>query len=136
MQHGPRIRSRTPRRSATTIPRKRLIVGGSGSDSAGGKQEAGKAKQEPGGVVGACLLVVQGRSEGVGGRRARSCVKGGRRVMSPVVAPSSGGCCGTRGTGSTGKGTRMQAERPQGVPFRTSHPLGVVVNRPSLWPDR
>ena len=37
---------------------------------------------------------------------------------------------------STGKGTRMQTERPQGVPFRTQHPLGVVVNRPSLWPDR
>ena len=40
--------------------------------------------------------------------------------MSSVVGPSSGissgGCCGTRGTGSTGKGTRMQAERPQGVP--------------------
>jgi ketosteroid isomerase-like protein len=74
-------------------------------------------------------------------RPARSLAReGGRRVMSPVVAPSSGissgGCCGTRGTGSTGKGTRMQAERPQGVPFRTQHPLGVVVNRPSLWPDR
>jgi hypothetical protein len=23
-----------------------------------------------------------------------------------------------------------------GVPFRTQHPLGVVVNRPSVWPDR
>jgi hypothetical protein len=57
-------------------------------------------------------------------RPARSLAReGGRRVMSPVVAPSSGissgGCCATRGTGSTGKGTRMQAERPQGVPFRT-----------------
>jgi hypothetical protein len=26
----------------------------------------------------------------------------------------------------------MQAECPQGVPFRTQHPLGVVVNRPSV----
>jgi hypothetical protein len=23
-----------------------------------------------------------------------------------------------------------------GGPFRTQHPLGVVVNRPSVWPDR
>jgi hypothetical protein len=22
------------------------------------------------------------------------------------------------------------------VPFRTQHPLGVVVNRPTVWPDR
>jgi hypothetical protein len=54
-----------------------------------------------------------------------------------VVAPSSGistgGCCGTRGTASTGKGARMQAQCPQGVLFRTQHPLGVVVNRPSVW---
>src|SRR5205085_5361365 len=41
----------------------------------------------------------------------------------PVVAPpsgiSSGGCCGTRGTASTGKGALVQAECPQEVPFRT-----------------
>jgi hypothetical protein len=54
----------------------------------------------------------------------------------PLIGHSSGGCCGTRGAASTGKGSRMQAECPQGVPFRTQHPLGVVVNRPSVWPDR
>jgi hypothetical protein len=26
--------------------------------------------------------------------------------------------------------------RPRGVPFRTQHPLGAVVNRPSVWSDR
>jgi hypothetical protein len=36
-------------------------------------------------------------------------------------------------TASTGKGARMQAQCPQGVLFRTQHPLGVVVNRPSVW---
>jgi hypothetical protein len=80
----------------------------------------------------------QGRSAGVGGRRARS-REGGRRVLSrlsPLIGHSSGGCCGTRGAASTGKGARMQAECPQRVPFRTQHPLGVVVNRPSVWPDR
>jgi hypothetical protein len=80
------------------------------------------------------LLFVQGRSAGVGGRRARSRVTAGVCDV-PVVAPSSGissgGCCGTRGTASTGKGARMQAECPQEVPFRTQHPRGVVVNRPS-----
>ena len=56
--------------------------------------------------------------------------------LSPLIGHSSGGCCGTRAAASTGKGARMQAECPQGVPFRTQHPLGVVVNRPSVWPDR
>jgi hypothetical protein len=54
----------------------------------------------------------------------------------PLIGHSSGGCCGTRGAASTGKGARMQAECPQGVPFRMQHPLGVVINRPSVWPDR
>ena len=60
------------------------------------------------------------------------CCPGGR----PLIGHSSGGCCGTRGAASTGKGARMQVECPQGVPFRTQHPLGVVVDRPSVWPDR
>jgi hypothetical protein len=65
---------------------------------------------------------------------AGSLVRASRRASCdvPVVAPSSGGCCVTRGTASTGKGARVQAECPQGVPFRTQHPLGVVVNRPSV----
>ena len=42
----------------------------------------------------------------------------------------------TLGTASTGNGARMQAECPTGVPFRTQHPLGAVVNRSSVWSDR
>jgi len=63
----------------------------------------------------------QGRSAGVAaGALARVkagvvCCPGCR----PLIGQSSGGCCGTRGAASTGKGARMQAERPQGVPFRT-----------------
>jgi hypothetical protein len=60
------------------------------------------------------------------------CCPGGRLL----IGHSSGACCGTRGAASTGKGSRMQAECPQGVPFRTQHPLGAVVNRPAVWPDR
>ncbi len=30
----------------------------------------------------------------------------------------------------------LQAKCPQGVPFRTQHPLVAVVNRPSVWSDR
>jgi hypothetical protein len=34
----------------------------------------------------------------------------------PLIGHSSGGCCGTRGAASTGKGARMQAECQQGFP--------------------
>jgi hypothetical protein len=37
------------------------------------------------------------------------------RLSSLIGQFSSGGCCGTRGTGSQGKGTRMQQSAPQGV---------------------
>ena len=33
-------------------------------------------------------------------------------------------------------GGRDLIDLPVVVPFRTQHPLGVVVNRPSVWPDR
>jgi len=36
-----------------------------------------------------------------------------------------------------GSAAVLDARRvPVAVPFRTQHPLGAVVNRPSVWPDR
>jgi hypothetical protein len=49
--------------------------------------------------------------------------EGGRGLMSRLSPPhrySSGGCCGTRVTGSAGKGTRMQAKSPQRVPLASA----------------
>jgi hypothetical protein len=69
-----------------------------------------------------------------GREQAHACISSGARAQElaadvpapawcdvPVVAPSSGvswgGSCATRGTGSAGKGTRMQAACPQEVPL-------------------
>jgi hypothetical protein len=81
-----------------------------------------------------------------GARAARSCVgrllppRERERRVSRLTArhrdTSPGGSYGTPRAGAAAKGARTQAECPQGVPFRTQHPLGVVVNRPSVWPDR
>ena len=30
----------------------------------------------------------------------------------------------------------LRSRPPVAVPFRTQHPLGAVVNRPSVWSDR
>jgi hypothetical protein len=51
-------------------------------------------------------------------------------------------CSGIRQANATGSGRPtsaavLDARRvPVAVPFRTQHPLGAVVNRPSVWSDR
>ena len=89
-------------------------------------------EQQPGRAL--SLLVPGQERRSWRARRARSreggvvSCPGGR----PLIGHSSGGCLRTRGAASTGKGDRMRAECPRGVPFRTQHPLGAVVNRPSV----
>jgi hypothetical protein len=66
------------------------------------------------------FLVVQERTTR---RPTRSLAgEGGRGVMSRLSAPSSGvssgECCGIRGTGSAGKGARMQESARKGFRFR------------------
>ena len=77
------------------------------------------------------------------GSRSRACPGKGilGRVKRVRIAArhrdtAPGGSCGTLDAGLRWKGARLQVECPQAVPFRTQHPLGVVVNRPSVWPDR
>jgi hypothetical protein len=67
-------------------------------------------------------------------RPARSLAReGGRGVMSRLSAPHRAfhrcGCCGTRGTGSTGKGAYMQAKCPQGVPLAGSRCCALAAPR-------
>src|SRR3954451_7442626 len=49
---------------------------------------------------------------------------------------SPGGSYGTPGADTAATRRHIEAECPQRVPFRTQHPLGAVVNRPSVWSDR
>ena len=49
---------------------------------------------------------------------------------------SPGGPYGTPGADTAATRRHIEAECPQRVPFRTQHPLGAVVNRPSVWSDR
>jgi hypothetical protein len=49
---------------------------------------------------------------------------------------SPGGAYGTLGAGGRRERRPYAGGVPVGVPVRTQHPLGVVVNRPSVWPDR
>src|SRR4051794_10302553 len=49
---------------------------------------------------------------------------------------SPGGSYGTPGADTAATRRHIEAECPQRVPFRALHPLGAVVNRPSVWSDR
>src|SRR3954454_10488349 len=49
---------------------------------------------------------------------------------------SPGESYGTPGADTAATRRHIEAECPQRVPFRTQHPLGAVVNRPSVWSDR
>src|SRR5215217_6803134 len=51
------------------------------------------------------------------------------RLSAPHRAFHRCGCCGTRGTGSTGKGAYMQAKCPQGVPLAGSRCCALAAPR-------
>ncbi len=83
--------------------------------------------------------LVQRRGAGVGSRRARSRVNAGV-VSGPGCRPFTGHFIGRvlrdRLHANTGKSASYAAKCPVRVPFRAQHPLGAVVNRPSVWSDR
>ena len=86
-------------------------------------------------------------------RQGGGCIASARfRVAAVAAAPAREECAvadqgSVAGTGPV-KGAKRHDQDHQsrrqrghdrdvlGVPFRTQHPLGVVVNRPSVWPDR
>src|SRR3954453_3877549 len=71
-------------------------------------------------------------------RRARVSTpeRRGARFGPPPCGTSPGGAFWTPGSDTAATRRHIEAECPQRVPFRTQHPLGAVVNRPSVWSDR
>jgi hypothetical protein len=89
------------------------------------------------------LLTVRAISaiETDGSHRGRArCLLKSELQASECLQPSRQAVTGWSCRDLVGAPNRSLVEDPAGVPlvvpFRTQHPLGVVVNRPSVWPDR